>query len=277
MSCARRFLYLVNFATMLVGGALLGLAIYVRIFYTDGWGPVVPVNSITMALAAGALMMVASLYGCCAAQQGHKGLLLLYLCFISGILALQVSAAALTFQYSQGLTSQEMHVSSDILDAGRNALNDGVLSTYVACCSGCPLPASGCTNSQAPFYNMSNANCASSRNVTCTYPQVCNASANITQGCFTSLVVPSILIGSDVCSTFEGVAPNGVPLVGPIDSGGCGGGKPGAFQLSVYDFFGTQTFNVSIGLAVIAGVELLAWLASFYLVFCGHRHNGGAG
>jgi hypothetical protein len=77
---------------------------------------------------------------------------------VFAILALQIAAAVLVMQYSGNLTAIDGQISSEITAETAIQINNGVLSSYTACCTGCPA-GGPCTDPVPSFFNATLPNC----------------------------------------------------------------------------------------------------------------------
>src|SRR5690242_5969988 len=118
---------------------MLGFGIYAAVTFQEGWDTFVTLSAVYAGIAAGVVMVLVSFLGCAAASKNqNKGIVFCYFLLVSLILGLQVGAAVVIMQYSGFIADQNGLVSSELISSGSFALNNGILSTYTACCSGCP-------------------------------------------------------------------------------------------------------------------------------------------
>jgi hypothetical protein len=202
----------------------------------------------------------------------------LYACFVMAILAVQIGAAVVLLQYSGTLVIQNSLISADLTSTASIEINNGVLSAYTACCSGCPLIGGVpyCNNAAPFFANITTSNCANQTNTVCQLVPPCSLSQNDT--CYQyppstvipppANLIPAIKIDKTLCTILSKVSVNGTLIAGPSDTGACGGGDPAKFQQDVNKYFSDSFYWVAIGFCVIAGIQALVILISLSIMIC---------
>lgn len=272
MGCAQGFIYCINVVLFLLGGFLTGISSYVAAtFSSGGYGAFVSLNAIYVGIAAGVIMMLVSFLGCAAASKNqNKALVLCYTILVGGILALQIAAAVVIMQYSGVISEQNGLVSSEMISSGTIELNNAILSSYTACCSGCPVSAN-CNNAQPFFANITAPNCEN-QNLTCAIVQSCNPPAvNDTCYVFSNNAViktPPVTIDVSVCTVLGGLNQNGSALVGPAATGACGRGDPAAYTTNMANYFSERVYWVAVAFAVVAAIQGLIVLSALYILCC---------
>jgi hypothetical protein len=267
VECARDFMILVDIITFLLGCAVLGVAIYVLVTYSY-FSALVSVNTVYISLGVGGALMFVACLGCLASQRGHKGLLCCYLFIVTAALAAQIASVVLVSRFAGQINDQSVLVSGGIAAAADQTLNNAILSTYVACCIGCPT-SQGCNNQQE-YFNTTNPFCANNNTLICSPVEAC-AGPN-SDGCFVNNAggkVPPVSIDKGVCDTFKGLR-NGtnVPIVGSASSGSCGGGSPEAYINSVVGYFNGVFYWFIVGFGILCGIQALNLMAAIFLLCC---------
>jgi len=266
VECARDFMILVDIITFLLGCAVLGVAIYVLVTYSY-FSSLVSINTVYISLAVGGALMLVACLGCVASQRGHKGLLCIYLFIVTACLAAQIASVILVSRFAGQIDNQSVLISGGIATAADQTLNNAILSTYVACCIGCP-PEQGCNNQQE-YFNATNPFCAVNNTVLCQPVKPC-AGAN-DDGCFINAngVVPPVSIDKGICDTFKTLK-NGtnVALVGPMTLGSCGGGFPDAYINATVAYFNSIFYWFIVGFGILCGIQALNLMAAIFLLCC---------
>jgi hypothetical protein len=224
-------------------------------------------------------MILVSFLGCAAAKKNQsKTLVCCYLLFVTAILGLQIAAAVLAMQYYGVINESQGLASNDLINSLSIELNNGILSTYTACCTGCPSNASpACNNAAAFFANTTNPNCVG-QSVTCSQVQVCGNA--VTNDCYVfapaaTVKVPPVQVDLGLCTLFTSLTDtNNTALVGPAGSGSCGKGNPATFQTNVELYFSSRFYWVAVAFCIIAGIQLLVVLLSTYILCCITRKDG---
>jgi len=213
-------------------------------------------------------MVLVSFLGCCAGLSNQrKALVFFYAILVTGIFALQVAAAAVMLQYAGLITEQSTLLSSQMLNSDSIELNNAILSSYTACCSGCP-PAANCNNAQPYFANITAANC-DNQTVTCALVQPCNST--VTANCYifsNNAIVrtPPVNIAVQECDMLSKLYQNGIALVGPASTGACGGGNLESYQETMASYFRDRVYWVGATFAGIAAVQGLLVVSAFYVL-----------
>jgi hypothetical protein len=258
-----------NIITAVLGLAFLCASLYAEGQTTgNGWSAIVARNVAWVGVFASLLTMFASCVGCWAATTGRRNVLCCYLCFFTLIFAFQVAAAVSMSQYSKQLRVQDASVLSGALvsQADVNIMN-AVFSVYQKCCSGCPNNA--CNNPQTgAFVNATNANCLQAN---CQYvTSVCQSTTQ--DKCWNFLgqppLLPPYVIEDQLCQAMSTLQLNGIKLVGPAQSGSCGGGDPKVFWTNLNMYVSGTVYGVAIFYIIVAFFESLILPAGIYVMFC---------
>jgi len=285
MGCASAFLILLNFCTLLLGCFLLGISIYLRVQFATGWETIVSLNAVYVGMAAGAIMIIISILGCVVANNVNKQLDCCYLLLVFIVFALTIACAVLANNYKGAMQMVAVTPSYSLTAAPQITLNNGLLSMYTACCSGCTDP-SVCNNVNAYYNGTIGANCLGPSNVTitnvCTTVTECPATAvpSTPLSCYvipaatTNPMLPTDLIDISICTTLASLYSNATtPLVGPAAKGSCGAGDPTTFKVDVNNWFADKWYWISIAMAVICGIEFLIIVSTVIILCHPSRHN----
>jgi hypothetical protein len=268
VECARDFMLLVDFITLLLGLAIIGVSIYVLVAYAS-FGALVTMNTVYISLAVGVLLTFVACFGCVASRKGHKTLLCIYLCFITIALAGQIAATVLIANYAGQISLQSTIVTGSITSETDRLLNNAILSTYTSCCTGCPQP-EGCNNAQ-PYFNKTQLECASNGVLICQMVPICTPNNVNDDGCYLNpgSLYPPVSIDQGLCDLFKTFTNSqGVPLVGSAPSGACGGGSPTQYTTDFVVYFNSIFYYFIIGFGVLCGLQGLNLLAAIFLLCC---------
>lgn len=268
-------LYFFNFVTLVLGAAMVGCGSYVAASFSNGWESLVSINAVYAGIAAGAILIIVSVIGCCAAKRDQsKCLVFVYAVLIVAALAIQIAAAVVVFEYSNSLAGSDTWVSGNLTDSNQRTINNGLLSSFTACCSGCP--SGGVCNNAQPFFNETLANCQSGT-ITCSQVPICATTSSA--DCFVypastpanELLNPSTYIDAGMCTILSGLTQNGTKLVGHVDVGSCGGGDAGQYVNNVTEYFSSSFQWLAIAFAVLAGIEFIIILCTLVIMCCSSR------
>ena len=264
---ARGFMVFVDVITFLLGIAILGLTIYVVVDYSS-FGTLVSFDTIYISIAVGVALIIVSIIGCIASQKGYKHLLCCYLFIVTAALAAQIAGTVLISRYAGQIDKQNKFLSGSITDAADRELNNAILSTYVACCIGCPAE-QACTNIR-PYYNLTLGNCFANNNTVCDPVPTCGVDPN-QDGCFINpgTSIPPVNIDEALCNTFK-TFKNGtdIALVGPATTGSCGGGDPNTYLNDVVDYFNSGFYWFIVGFGILCGIQALNLIAALFVLCC---------
>ncbi|KAH9255590.1 hypothetical protein BASA81_006420 [Batrachochytrium salamandrivorans] len=258
---------------------MVGCGAYVAASFSNGWESLISINAVYAGIAAGALLIIVSMIGCCAAKKDqNKCLVFVYAVLIIAALAIQIAAAVIVFDYSNALAGSENWVSGSLTDSTQVSINNGVLSSFTACCSGCPT-GGVCNNAQA-FFNHTLENCQSNT-ITCSQVPIC--ATGTSSDCFVyppstpanKLLNPSTYIDAGVCTILSDLTQNGTKLVGSVDVGSCGGGNAGQYLNNVNEYFSSNFKWLAIAFAVLAGIEFLIIVCTLVIMCCSSRKRQG--
>lgn len=260
-----------NTVTLALGAAMLGCGIYVLVNFGAGWDTVISVSAVYAGIAAGVIMLIVSLLGCAAAQKNqNKCLVFTYAVLVCIALALQIGAAVVVYDYSNILAGNDTLISGELTQQVDISVNNGLLSAFAACCSGCP----SCNNAAA-FYNQTLPNCDSTE-ITCDQVAPCTSTedtvcyvygVNATQ----PVPVPPTKIDIGMCTVLADLTQNGTKIVGPVDEGSCGAGSAAQFVQNFNDYFSASFKWLAISFAVLAGLQFLVIVASLTIMCCSSR------
>jgi hypothetical protein len=304
MKFARPFLVFLNGLTFLMGMFVLASSIYIASVFSQGWEVVISLDTVWLGIAAGVGLVFVAAIGLGAAGNNNHNLLWIYLVLQLLITAILIGASVLVFAAYNGYISEAATVkdSISIKSASAIALNNGLLSSYTACCSGCHF---GCNNART-FYNYTTP--APCLNETCLPVLACdsdsttviaellagNITGNFTEvlgllnACYipdqgnTTTVMrnPPYVIEQSICSALGLVdGPNGAPLVGPVSNGkSCGGGVPATYRTQVNSYFSSRFYYLGIVLGCICALQIFVGMLTFYVLMTdpdrrAHRKN----
>ena len=273
VECARDFMLFIDIITFLLGIAILGVSIYAVIEYSY-FSSVLSFNTIYISMAVGGVLMLVACLGCVASRHGHKCLLCLYLVIVTLALAAQIAATILIADFAGALGSQSSLISSSITTSADQVLNNAILSTYVACCEGCPA-IQGCNNGQTyfndslPFCTVGNV--AGGAEI-CGPVPICNSSnPDATDGCFQGnpTLIPPVSPDKAICVTFQQFTnASNVPLVGNASTGSCGGGSPNQYIVNFVSSFHSPVYYLILAFGILCALQGLNLLAAMYVLAC---------
>ena len=216
-------------------------------------------NTVYITMGVGGVLFLIGLLGCFASFQTkrrHYGFLWIYTFFVLLAFAAQIASTVLVAEYAGYIQTQNSVISSGLTNSIDISLNDAILSSYTACCIGCPSGMSPrCTDPQ-PFYNKSLDFCISGNVSVCAPVQICPSNNPNVAGCFVETSnYPPIQIDPGICTIFESLTNGSVPIVGSAITGACGGGNPVTYQHSVSAYFSSKVVYVIIGFSVLAALQ----------------------
>lgn len=274
---------------------MFGMAVYTKQNYTDRWSNVISTGAVWVGIFAGLFMVMVSFLGCYSARKNKKQLLCLYLCCVSGLLALQAAAAATLINYAQRFGSISSQLSSGLTNSDDITVNNAVLSLFNYCCAGCDNNAVQAFTSNAGscspdcttprFCNTSRQVSVSDGGnpswtpVTCTIPGPCLPGADkcwkINSGSIPlgQLRYPPVAFDRTFCTVLMQLYDNGKPIVGFPQIGGCGNGQPAAFWNSIDTYFSPKMYYAGVVFALIAAVQSTVLFVGFYVIFCVSRRD----
>jgi len=210
----------------------------------------------------------------------------------------EIAGAVVFAIFSGNLDANNQLTSSSTVESAVSAtaiqINNGVLSIYATCCSGCPD--SICDETVANEFTSlicetpESATAAFSTN--CTLVETC-AAAPGAEACYQSVeegvnltTVPPEAIAPGVCVSLqetEFLSSNTTlgfttsPIVGVFandpKSSSCGRGDPFLFRSNMYEFAAGYAQTVMIIFAVIAGIQFFVFLAGCYVVCCAAKDD----
>mmetsp|Transcript_28609 Transcript_28609/g.58471 ORF Transcript_28609/g.58471 Transcript_28609/m.58471 type:complete len:297 (+) Transcript_28609:81-971(+) len=285
-----------NVLTALMGLAIMGGSIYAWVTYNaNGFDALVSMATIYVALAVGTMVFLMSFMGCYAAKNDKRALLIIYLFFLFLILLIEIAGAVVFAMFAGRLdANNSLTSSSTVEDAVAETairVNNGALSIYATCCSGCgadvckteltnDFTVTACGTTSDPFAS------------NCTVVETCVAQPGA-QACYQSTEagqnltsVPPTDIAPAVCATLTETsftpenntfAYDASPLVGAFasnaKSSSCGRGDPFVFRNNMYEYAAGYATTVMIIFAVFAGLQFLVFLAGCYVVCCGNKDD----
>lgn len=227
-------------------------------------------DTLYISLAVGCGLLIVSLLSCCASSDSRRGkrrnlicaFVFTLICFVA-----QIASIVLFNQVSSVALVQADLVSGTLQNPSQVYYNNAMLSTYVACCTGCSNDCTSPPPSAGSFFSDVNCLAPNTQNFSCTRTEYCTAPTQ--DGCFvnTTAVVqafPPIKIDKPVCDLLLALHYRpGVPLVGNVNvtQGGCGAGVPQRFTSDVLNYFGEHYHLALIALGVMCalqGVNLIA-------------------
>lgn len=179
--------------------------------------------------------------------------------------------------------SDSDYSSSPIMTIYRNRMakrfNDAILSSYVACCTGCSDNFSGLTCNiigsppiepycKYSYTKEQSNNINELKEGDCILPYKCDRNSTIDNlfkyvgvGCFQSIDdVPGYNIGVDTCSLFEYF-----DLVGELPNS-CGSGLPSKYVENVIKYFDSAYYKITFPWALLLIFLVLAWCSALYFI-----------
>lgn len=162
---------------------------------------------------------------------------------------------------------------------------DFMLSVYTTCCTGC-VGVEGCEDFNSTeitgevfcvesFLAANVAEGVEIEDDECIFAEICsadvlvalNASDGLGLGCYTTLdEIPGFNVGVDTCTVFQELDINGRNLVGPAESGSCGGGDPAKFVKDVVRYFDNNFFLIAFSWGTLIAFLSIAWLAAVFMI-----------
>lgn len=200
------------------------------------------------------------------AKRGLKTFIGCYIILIMACLCANIASFVLFNDLGGLIITQDTLVSGSLLKPQDIQLNNALLSTYTACCTGCSSSSQECNNAQ-PFFNHTLPNCRASGNGTeeiCSPVEICNGNPEQV-GCFihANELYPPVEIEYEICDAFTKLdRGDGVRLVSPAIRGGCGGGDAATYADDVLFFFASQLHYLYIALGVLCGFQALNLIAA---------------
>ena len=190
------------------------------------------------------------------------------------LIAFQITAAVTTYNFAMQLNVGDPTQPSGSYTAFSDiVINNLVYSTYIQCCSGCPT---GC-NSTSPgaYANYTLPNCAAPQNQ-CEVPGLCaGPTAN---DCFVypaqhryPIRIPPVNVVQEVCQDLSMLTMRGIPIVGPANTGACGGGSPAVFLSVLADYVESAMYGVAVVNIIVLVALLLMIVFAAYTVGKGYR------
>lgn len=240
---------------------------------SDSWGNLVNAQvAAGLGIATGLFTLVLSVFGCVGAAAKQKRMLCCYLCGLFIVLIFQIAAAGTMGLYANALSYRDergVNASSASLTFPPDvAVNNGVLSVFVKCCTGCP---GAICNNPTPnsFSNVTLPYCVG--NNTCQTILPCGANSG--RKCFVyptgqQPIVPPVYVPDSLCSGLTSVWVGNRYVVGPAPQGSCGGGDPVQFMQDMDTIVGYSLDGVAGFFTFVAVIEGFALVAGLYLVFC---------
>lgn len=232
-----------------------------------------PLNVVYISIAVGAALIFLGFFGHYASNQakhGSKCGLCVYIILVFACLAAQVASIVLFTQLDGLVTTQEPLISGSLDTESQKMLNNAILSTYVACCTGCNILAACNGDNVLPFYDHGLSNCNWGGAVPLCAPAIPCLVLDQT-GCFNTGLgtgIPRIKVEENVCGALAQIElEDGKKLVGPAGvEGGCGGGNPTAYSANMLSWFGDKLKYVLIAMGILLAMQALNLLAA--LVIC---------
>ena len=287
-----KFIVFFNVLTGIIGLAIVGGSSYVWATYNkNGFDALLAMSTVYIGVAAGVGPFLFSFMGCYGAYANKKSLLFFYLFLLFVILALEIAVAVLFGIYS-GQISENSKLSSNSAVESANTVfavtvNNGVVSTYTYCCSGCGTPPCAPVAVSNDF-TVGNCNNTVSFPNNCEVAETC-ADAPSAPACYQSTdnvaptVVPTLEVAPAVCLALTNVkfTPTNntmslveSPLVGPFTtatSASCGRGSVAQFRTDMYDVAAQYGQTMIIVFSVLAAVQALVLGCGTYIVCCGKK------
>ncbi|KAH9253201.1 hypothetical protein BASA81_008883 [Batrachochytrium salamandrivorans] len=238
--------------------ALLGLAIIAVALYT-----------LFISIGVGCGLLLVSLVSCCGSadsRRGNRKCLFVAFALSFTCVVIQIVSVVLFHGVALQAIAQTDLVSGSLVHPTQVYYNNAMLSTYVACCTGCtndPM----CTK---PVPNSNNNCLLSNGTFICEYTKLCVTNDLTDNGCVVGPVVdfPPVEIGKPVCDLLGSLELHtNIPLVSHAYTvGGCGQGHPEQFVTNVFDYFGTQYNSALIALGVMCALQAMNTLAQLVMI-----------
>lgn len=266
------FLIMFNLVAMLMGIIVFAFSLYVKGNFTDGWSSVVSMQAVWVGVFGGLIMCGVSCLGCYAARKNKKSYLCWYLLAVLILMAFQIASTVVMFNYASAFQTLGQGFSGAISDPYAQSINNGILSTFMRCCSGCPPPPA-CNNPNVnSFWPGIQPYCNGT--TSCAVPQIC--ASNVDDNCFVygpgqSLIRPTHTVDITLCSVLSGLQAGGYPIVGYADQGGCARGNPQVFKQSIATYVGPKLYFVGVIFAVITVIQSTVLFVGSYVLFCVSR------
>ena len=190
------------------------------------------------------------------------------------LIAFQITASVITYDFAVQLNVGNPNTPSGSYTSFKDiVINNFVYSIYQRCCSGCPV---GCNNTSPGAYaNYTLPNCAPPLNE-CEVPQLCTGPTD--NNCFVypashryAIRIPPLTVSTEVCDDLSYLTMRGIYIVGPANTGACGGGSPGVFLSVLADYVDSSMYGVAV-VNIIVLVTLLSMIAfAVYIIAKGYR------
>ena len=271
-TCAGLVLVWVDLLQLLLGLAIIGFALYVIIQGALNGAINIVATTAYIMLGVGAGLVVVSCLGCMISRRGESfSLRFVYFAIALGALGASIAATVLIANYVGVLSLQGTTAASGITGAFNTGLNDFLLSSYVFCCTGCPSlgPLGVCNTAVPAQYQSVQPNCEVAGIPDCSPASHCSSSSST--GCFISTVVPAYQIDSSLCSLFGAASYNGHAVVGPANSGSCGGGAPSAYMSELGKFLSQNFLYIEYAAIAFTCLQGVGVIASLVLVCSNDR------
>lgn len=258
MGTSHKILIGLNSLFFILGAAMFAGGIYLQVEGAKYAG-LYDSTAVWMLGGAGLGILLVSLMGCYGANERKAFYLGCYALLLFLLIVVQAVGAYFMFTYIGTIQAIDSGaVSSAISDVLAQQINNGVLSSYTKCCSGCST-AGACTREAAvEAIGNSTANCPASA---CTAVEAC-PETNPPAACFVFLdgdtvETPPFILDTAVCTALQTITYNETLLVGPAADGSCGGGVPKNYQNAVNGWAASQFGWFVVAGAVLAALQLL--------------------
>lgn len=256
-----RWFWFINTCLAVIAFAILlaSSAVRANVSRNSGWTSFVSLLPSTLGVFSGLFTLSISIFGCIITLADEKKCLCFYLVGLLLVVVFQTSSTLVLTNYHNTIRISNYSLPSRMYTRAEDvALNDGVLSVYVMCCTGCED--ANCTNqSLGGFPKLTLSNCA--KDNSCQVVPGCDQ--NQSGKCFVNThdLFPPCAVNGHLCKTLSKIFVDDHPIVGPAHLGSCGGGDPQVFQHD-FDLFVGYVCSVALGVFIGAAVSQALALAS---------------
>lgn len=257
MALLYNIVYFTNGLMILLALVVIGFSGYGIYQFESAESSLFSTSTYIYLMVAGVFTIAAASLACCGIKnpRSHSGLLFLYYNLVLVILLLNgvgIYVFVTIFDTVQESTSTGT-VSNAVQNYAAREVQDFILSTYTTCCTS---SVANCPTTEANASVPSNCTLA----LTCP-PDAANG--GLGQGCYTSAQsIPPFTIGASICDFLANdVSP---AIVGPADSGACGGGDPVAYVNAVFAWLNSNYLTVLVPWGIMVSLLFLNFLGACY-------------
>jgi len=286
MAVTKKYLLCVNFLTGLIGMAIMGGSIWGLVKFDSDFKELeyelIDESALYFMLGGGILVFLISFLGCAGTQLEKPNFLCAYIFFLLVGIGLQAGMLFAWSSFMGTLDESSSRTREAAAQSGKVEMIDGLLSTYVTCCSGCE-DKTICQDLDGGEKNLprlpeNDPYCPVGK---CDLPKRCNdslvdADVSYEAGCFVEAEdFPPYDISNAVCQALtklENPKDSSQKLVGYANNSySCGGGSPEKWMENVYGWLDDKGTVLNIMTGILVGIQVIALLFAAFTMINKHK------